>query len=343
MRGEAVPSTEVPYVYRVLPAAVVAALPLPTRDGFLVLNGLATVATGPLLFTLLRRHGATARAGLLAVLWWAALPTTVRFTVHYPTTLDALGFALLALLLLLASDRRSVLFGIALAPAVLTRENTLLVAAVLWLRLLPQGALHATARTAAAVLPAAALFVAVRIAPPVPPTMWWTQSDLVLMHINALLTRPEVALRAVAAIPLSLGLFAVIPILAVRGPIATLRAERGWAFYLVGTLALAAAGGLDHDRFALWLLPVLAALTFIRPSIGDATGSAAALTLLHLLAVRWLWPMDAEGRQLLATWMDADRFALALAAAAIAAAGAWIILRRRRRDLAVATRRTVAT
>src|SRR5436309_2543314 len=86
--------------------AYAAARPRATRAAFLLLNVLATVATGPLLFALLRRHGATIGAGLLAVVWWAALPATVRYTIHYPTTLDAIGLALLVALLLLADGRR---------------------------------------------------------------------------------------------------------------------------------------------------------------------------------------------------------------------------------------------
>src|SRR5207248_10324526 len=108
--------------YRLLPSALVALMPFDIPTGFTVLNLLAVEASALLIVALLRSYEVPARATLLAVSWWLALPMGARWALYDPVLPDALGFFLLMLLVIACLQRRYLLFAVALVAGVLTRE-----------------------------------------------------------------------------------------------------------------------------------------------------------------------------------------------------------------------------
>lgn len=283
-----------PHAYRLLPAAIVAVSPLEPREGFLALNLAASFGSGLLLLALLRRFGVAPGLAVLGVFWWVVLPQTVRQVIQYPTLVDAVGFFLLLVLLHAALSRHVALFAVALALAVLVRENLLVTVPFLFFQLVPQGAPSAMARTVLATLPAVFLFAVVRMWPPVPldPQFSLDTLTLVSAHVGTIAQNVDGRVARFLAGPvLALGLLAIVPVLGGHRTLDFLRTQRGWSSYLALTLFVSFLGGVDHDRYAVPLVPLLALLTF-------ATGgpwwrsprTAVALTALQLVATRALLP-----------------------------------------------------
>jgi hypothetical protein len=79
-----------------------------------------------------------------------------------------------------------------------------------------------------------------------------------------------------------------------RHLVALLRARPAWAYYIAATFAIQPIGGGDFDRFALWLSPFLLIATFHAANAMFRGVNAYLLTAIHLLAVRFLWPTDAD-------------------------------------------------
>lgn len=330
LRGAAPPEPAVVSslaAYRIAPVAVVAWSGLAPGIAFLALDLAAALAGALLLYALLRRYGASVPLSLLGIVWWAALPTGVRFFVYNPVLVDAAGFAALVALLLAATSGRVPLFAALLPLSVLTREAVLLAVPFLWLELRRRGERKAALVALLAAIPGLVAFAWVRAAPPVPPTDVVEPVSYVLLHL-LLLAEPTNLWRYLAAIPLALGLLTVVPLLAPRESWRFLREHPAWAYYGLAVLVLAPLSGRDYDRYLLWLAPVLLVLAFsvaARSGLWDRWLVWPALTVLHLVAVRFLWPVGVDERSYLeyfAGQMALDRLASLVAVAAACAVAA---------------------
>ena len=102
-------------------------------------NVAAFVLSGPALVALLRAYGASAYACLLAVIFWGTFPAGLRFAFYYPVLLDGVGLFLMIATLAAAAWRRIALFALFFAIGVLVRENLVVLAPFLWIRLLDRG------------------------------------------------------------------------------------------------------------------------------------------------------------------------------------------------------------
>ncbi len=287
LRGANDEPLRAPYVYRILPAALVAVSGQDVRLAFLALNFLAAIMAGALLAHLLRRYGAPPGLALLAVAWWAVLPASLRYFYYYPVILDGISFALALALIVLALEGRVLLFAAAVAAAVLVRESALAAVPFLWL------ARRDLRAAAVASLPALVTFAAIRLFPPIPPEKGFTLAEDVAQNVLWVATNTDGrVLRFALAIPLTLGLFALLPLAFPRASLAFLRREPAWAYWIVATPALALVGGGDYDRLLLPLVPLLAVLALAISPVARAPALAcAALTALHIVASRFPWPV----------------------------------------------------
>ncbi|HEV8535046.1 MAG TPA: hypothetical protein VGR87_04900 [Candidatus Limnocylindria bacterium] len=324
------------FAYRPLPPALVAASGLDIGRGFLALNLLAYVASGPVLVVLLRAYGAPAGAALLATLWWALLPAGLRLAIYYPVMIDGLGLLLMLAVLAAAAWRRVALFGLLLAIGVLARENLIVLVPFLWIRLLPSGLWRATLVTALAATPAALVFEAVRLAPPIPPPARFDVAFEMRQNWDWLLQNAaDRAWRFAAAGPTTLGLFSVLPLLRPRRSLDFLRSHPEWIYYLVGTLAVIIVGGGDYDRYFMYFVPALAVLCFTE---GWWLGLRAALLTVVQVVISRAWaPTGTSEVEYLAYNVATmplarlrDLFALAVIGATAAAVIVWWPSRGRR-------------
>jgi hypothetical protein len=324
-----------PWVFRLFPVWLVAITPLDVRTGFFVLNLISVAASLPLLMRFLARHAVTGGLALLAVGWWLTLPMGLRWDLYYPVLPDALGFALLLVLLVAAVEERYVIFAVALVAAALTRENLLMMVPFLWLANFRRDWRSVTALTLAAAAPAIVVFFLVRAFPPITPFDAypnWVASHRIDVNIQRITQNIDGhAWRYLLAAPLSLGLLVAIPIAIARrnlGPtwrraLTTLGEQAHWAYFVLATLALAVIGGWDDDRYLFVLAPLLLVLTFgLATELWRSPWRAAALTVIQLIAIRFLWPVgptEHDYFQYTVAFMDQSR----MWAATVLAAGAF--------------------
>lgn len=281
------------YAYRPLPAALVAASPLDVSRGYLAMNLLAFVASGPVLYLLLRSYGAALAPALLAVFWWSLLPGGLRLAIYYPVQIDGIGLFFMLAALLAAAWRNVPLFGLALALAVLVRESLVVLLPVLWIRLLPLGVWRASALTALAAVPAAVLFEAVRIAPPLRPPNTFDLGFEMRQNWDWLLQNAaDRAWRFAAAGPVALGLLFLLPLLRLPAAVRFCRAQPEWAYYLAATLAVIVVGGGDYDRYFMYFVPALALFVFANgAAFWSSAVRAGLLTLVQVALMRVWWPI----------------------------------------------------
>jgi hypothetical protein len=323
-----------PWVFRLFPVWLVAITPLDVRTGFFVLNLVSVAASLPLLVRFLARHAVTGAPALLALGWWLTLPMGLRWDLYYPVLPDALGFLLLMVLLVADLEERYVIFAVALVAAALTRENLLMMVPFIWLANLRRGWRAATALTVAASAPAIIVFFLVRAFPPITPYDVypnWLASHRIDVNIARITQNIDGhAWRYLLAAPLSLGLLVAVPIAIARRSLGqtwrraltTLRAQAQWTYFVLATFALAVIGGWDDDRYLFVLTPLLLVLTFgVARELWRSRWRAAGLTLIQLVAIRFLWPVGPSEHdyfQYTVAFMDQSRmwFAAVLAAGA---------------------------
>jgi hypothetical protein len=264
------------------------------KDAYLALNAGALVLSGPALLALLRAYRVRVALGLLAVVLWALLPAALRYALYYPVLVDGVGLFFMIAALAAAAWRRVAFFAVLLAVGVLVRENMVILVPVLWLRLLPRGAKHATALTALAAIPALITFFGVRLAPPIPPPVPFSAADEFRQNVRWLLENAaDRAWRFAVAGPLTLGLIFLIPIVRPLGSLRFLRHHPEWIYYLVSTLALIVVAGGDYDRYFLYFAPALLLLTFVaHGDVWQSLPRVAVLTAAQLVMVRAGWPID---------------------------------------------------
>src|SRR5207253_2109896 len=97
-----------------------------------------------------------------------------------------------------------------------------------------------------------------------------------------------------------------------RRLLAFLRREIHWAYSVVMSFVVALVGGRDDDRYLYVLVPALAVFVFhLAPSsLWRSAWRVGALTVLHLAAVRFLWPVgtsESEYLQYTVSAMSVDR------------------------------------
>ena len=289
------------FAYRPLAPAIVAASGLDPIRGFLLVNLTSFVLSGPLLLALLRRYGVGVAPALLGVLWWATLPAGVRYAIYDPVLTDGLGLLFLLAALVAIAHERVAVFALILAFGVLVRENLVVLVPFAALALWRRGPLRAVALAALAAVPAALVFVAVRLAPPLPPPHGFDALFEIRQNWDWLTRNAsDRAWRLLAAGPLSLGLVFAIPIARANASARFLRDHVAWAYYFVGTLLVIIAGGADWDRYFLYFAPALLVLTFAicLPALGVAR--ATIVTLAQLVAVRFAWPVGPNEAEYLA-------------------------------------------
>lgn len=290
LRGAPVETPQPPYAYRALPAALVAATGLDVRVAFFALNVAAIVGSALLLASMLRAEGARAGHALVLLGWYALLPNGLRYALAYPVLMDGIGLALFVLLLVAVQRGHGALVAAALLAGSLSREHI-----VLFAPLAAAGAARRVARVAAVALPALAAMALIRLVPPYPVSGPSAVDYLVTNAAMIALSEDAERLRLAAAPLLTFGVLgsAAIALSAVR--LRTLPAWT-WTFTLVVVLVSGTFGGLDHDRYFVWLAPLFVLLA------ARARWPAAhvlALTLLHVVATRVYVPLDGSARSYL--------------------------------------------
>jgi hypothetical protein len=305
LRGDHSVAVVPPWSFRLAPSAIVAASGLEVKLGFLLLDLVSALGSAWLLYRLLRDHAISPALSLLAVSGWAVLPLGLRWALYYPVLPDTLGFFLLLALLVSAVEGRFLVFGGVLVVAALTRENLIALGPFLWLVHVPRDRVGATLRSLAVGAPAVLVYLAVRLFPVVPPPPEFTNwAERYQIDVNLRFVFENIdahAWRYVLAAPLTLGMFFALPFAWPRRLFGFLRHELHWAYYVVMSFVVALVGGRDDDRYLYTLVPALAVFVFhLAPaSLWRSAWRVGALTLLHLLAVRFLWPVGTSETQYL--------------------------------------------
>ena len=110
-----------------------------------------------------------------------------------------------------------------------------------------------------------------------------------------------------------------------RRALTILREQAHWTYFVLATLALAVIGGWDDDRYLFVLAPLLLLVTFgLAEELWRSPWRAAALTVIQLIAVRFLWPVGPSEHdyfQYTVAFMDQSR----MWAATILAAGTFAL------------------
>lgn len=335
-----VPAERPHYAYRPLPIAIVAASGPGTNAeiarAFLVMNLVSLALAGAFLGATVHRISGGVLLPAVAVLWWAALPGSVRWALYYPVLVDGIGLLLLFALVYTVAARLPLLFTLLIGPAMLARENIIVLVPMLWLVLLQRGFWRATGWSALAGVVALAAYAWVRIAPPIPPGQPFDSFFEARQNLDWFFTTTR-AERFAAAWPLALGLFAVAPLVAWRASAAFLRRELAWAYYLFITVVLIVVIGGDYDRYFLYLVPGFAVLAFgAAAHLWRSPFVLALVTGLHLLVARFAWPVGTTEETYLhysVATMDVTRLhEFFVAAGVIAAVAAAVLLIAARRS-----------
>jgi hypothetical protein len=340
LRGHAAEPPWGPFAYRVLPSAFAAWMPFDIPTGFLIVNILSILGSAILLLRLLDRYGVPSPVALLALVWWIALPTGVRWHIYYPVLADAYGFFVLLALIVCALERRLVLFAAALVAGVLARENLVLTIPLLWRAHVRTAPLRWTLLVGLAVVPAVVALLLIRAFPPVAPAAGsnsLSQSIVIAYEIALTITNyGGQAWRAFLAAPLSLGLLLVIPLLRFRRTVRFLSREMHWTYFALVAAVLALVGGRDNDRYFYLLAPLLLILTFaVHADLWRSWPRVAALTALQLIALRVGWPIgttEHDYLQYTTAFMEFDRLVALGMLMAVASALAGVIVWSARRS-----------
>lgn len=334
LRGNVAEPPWGPFAYRVLPSAFAAWMPFDVPTGFLIVNVLSILGSAILLLRLLDRYGVPSQVALLALVWWIALPTGVRWHLFYPVLGDAYGFFVLVALIVCALERRLVLFAVALVAGVLARENLVMAIPLLWRAHVRGAPLRWTLLVGLAVVPAVAALLLIRAFPPIAPAAGsnsLSQSIVIAYEVALTITNyGGQAWRALLAAPLSLGLLLVIPLLRFRRTLRFFAREMHWTYFALVAVVLALVGGRDNDRYFYLLAPLLLILTFaVHADLWRSWPRVTALTALQLVALRVGWPIgttEHDYLQYATAFMEFDRLAALAVLMAFASALACLIV-----------------
>ncbi len=297
LRGDHSGTVVPPWSFRLLPSVIVAASGLEVKLGFLLVNLLSGLGSAWLLYRLLRHYAVSPPLILLAVGGWAVLPLGLRWALYYPVLPDTLGFFLLLALIVAALEGRFLLFAGLLIAGTLARENLIALGPFLWFANVRRDPLGVTLRSLAVGLAAVLVYFAVRVFPLVPPPPEyenWVERYHIGLNLRQVFENYDAhAWRYAFAPLLSLGMFFALPFAWPRRALAFLGRERHWAYYLVMTFVVALVGGRGDDRYLYSLVPLLAVLTLsVAPStLWRSSWRVGTLAVVHLVAVRFLWPV----------------------------------------------------
>lgn len=338
LRGRTAPPPWGPFVYRLLPSALVALTPFDVATGFLVVNILSIVGSTILLLRLLDRYRVPRASALLGLTWWLSLPMGPRWDIYYPVLGDAFGFFILVALILCALERRLAFFAAALVAGVLSRENLVMMIPFLWRAYVRSAPLRWTLLVALVSVPAIAALMLVRAFPPVPPAFGssaMTQVGVIADEVSAIIdNRNGQAWRVLLAGPLSLGLLLMIPVFRPRATLRFLSREMHWMYFAGLAIIGAGIGGKDTDRYLYILAPLLLIVTFaVHGDLWKSWPRAAVLTTVQFVSLRVGWPIgttEYEYLQYTTGFMELDRlFALALLMALASAIAALVVVSRK--------------
>lgn len=336
LRGDHSVTVVPPWSFRLAPSAIVAATGLEVKLGFLLLDLVSALGSAWLLYRLLRHYAISVGLSLLAVGWWAVLPLGLRWALYYPVLPDTLGFFLLLALMVSALEGRFAVFGGLLVVAALTRENLIALGPFLWLIHVRRDPVGVTLRSLAVGVPAVLVYLAVRLFPVIPPPpdfANWAERYQIDLNLRFVFENIDAhAWRYVLAAPLTLGMLFALPFAWPRRLVAFLRHELHWAYYIVMSFVVALVGGRDDDRYLYVLVPALAVFVFhLAPaSLWRSAWRVGALTVLHLAAVRFLWPVgtsETEYLQYTVSAMTQDRMIALTAFCAVVGLGGIAIAR----------------
>ncbi len=167
IRGEAAPA---PFAYRVLTPAIVAALPLPSSDGFLLVAFTATLGTLLIMRALFRHLGVSRAASNATTVFLCFSYPVANYLVHWER-IDPLANFAFALALLLILRRRPVAAALVMTAGILAKETLLFLVPILfWHRIRsrlgePRAYAHAAVLCALPILTATGVRAVVDVAP----------------------------------------------------------------------------------------------------------------------------------------------------------------------------------
>jgi hypothetical protein len=285
-----------PWCYRVLTPALVALLPFETLLAFRVLVFISSYLSLVLLYLLIRRTKVSHPAALLAMVWYAGIFWTLKFSFYSPAYIDfQTQFLLLSILLGIVS-RKWWIVVLLIGIGTLQKESLLLLSPVAWVH---YARFHGW-RTARSLRYAALLVVL--------PTVAWLAARSAVEPINeysslgvlvsTLQTSLDPAIwpRFTIAIFSGLGMLPLVVLANARRSLELLRRNPLWATLLaLGALML--LGGVDKSRLFLYSAPAL--IWLVARITDDALEqgrkaqwvSLAAALVLHLYLGHLFSPM----------------------------------------------------
>jgi hypothetical protein len=284
------------FSYRFLPSLLVHYSGLDTFTGFHVLNVVSHALASLLLYRIALDVGLRPGAALLAVALLAGLKFGLKFLVYYPVITDGLGLLLLMVIIWATLERRHAIYVLAMTAAAATRENLLALTLfnVLHLVRTERGPHRFLTALVLQVVPLT-MFALGRLYPVFPqrhPPMAAFAWKQLVQFVND----PAMQGRFLLAYVNSLGILAILPVLSWQRVRAFLAERYEWAYYLAAHVALSTIGGLDFDRFAVWVAPVaiLGLLAVDVPARGPLPRVWLTWLLLHLVAMEFGFPWSPE-------------------------------------------------
>lgn len=274
------------FSYRVLPSLIVRGLGLGTFRGFEILNLVSYLMSFFGMYYLLRTQGMNQVLSVWGALALVLQKFSVKFWIYYPILTDALGMALLVAGLWAVVAERIVLYMLFVTLGLLCRENVLVL--VLFHSVFVMLRRQNVRNLAAAILVDLLLlsvFLLYRRYPLIQGQGTYSIVDEILFWTERFILFPRRTVAVLLSLINSLGVLVVLPFFFYRHSLAFLRQHAHWSTFLIANLGLVALGGMDSDRFALYLAPGLAFLCVQ----GILCMKTPLEALTHLLLVQLVW------------------------------------------------------
>jgi len=271
---------------------------LDTFTGYRLLDLVSGALATVLMYRIARDLALAPAAAVLGAALFLVLKFGLKFFVYYPVLTDALGLLLLMAIIWATLEGRPVVYLLAMAAAVGTRENLIVLTVF--------NALY-TLRTAkgsrrfldAALLqiPALAVFALSRRYPVFPPFRYpGSAFDIARRGVEDFVSNPTMQWMFILSYVNALGIFAILPLLFWRRFTLFLRERYEWAYYVVVSVALSTAGGVDFDRYAVPLAPIaiLGMLALTVPADGRIPRLWLYWLAVHVVSMEFIFPWFPE-------------------------------------------------